>query len=312
MAPFTISASSDLLDTLLASVNPDGGWGYYQGKASRLEPTCWAVLALMQNAQSLDQWTPDAALRLLERWQRHRGLLAGEPSQPPNLAFNGLAALTLLHAERALPDQRDRLRRIRARLLPAIRDARGVRLPDSANSRQNNSLQGWPWVDDTFSWVEPTSMCLLALKKARQLLADASGDDRIAEGERLLLNRSCKGGGWNYGNAEMLGRELSPYVPTTALGLLALQDCREDPVVVRSVDFLARNQTAESSGMALALAAIGLRAFERPSGEIEVRLERQAVTTISIGNLTSVAMAAFALGGTQYGVEPFVLSSHAS
>ncbi len=37
----------DMRRALLSAANADGGWGYYPGKASRLEPTCWALLALL-------------------------------------------------------------------------------------------------------------------------------------------------------------------------------------------------------------------------------------------------------------------------
>src|SRR5438105_856772 len=37
---------TDMRRALLSAVNADGGWGYYPGHASRLEPTCWALLAL--------------------------------------------------------------------------------------------------------------------------------------------------------------------------------------------------------------------------------------------------------------------------
>jgi hypothetical protein len=312
MSRSTVSTSAELVHVLLKSANPDGGWGYHHRQASRLEPTCWSVLALIQNAESHDQWRPNALWRLFEQWQRRRGLLAEKPSMPPNLAFNGLAALTVLHAERVLPDHRAALESIRETLLPGIRASRGIRLPDSASTHQDNSLQGWGWLDDAFSWVEPTSMCTLALKKARQWLADTSGDGRIDEGQRLLLDRSCWNGGWNYGNAEVFGQQLSPYVPTTALALLALRDHAEHPIVARGIDFLSRSRTAEVSGMALALAAIGLRAYGRHSEDVETRLERQVSTTIAVGNLANVAMAAVALGGTQHGVEPFVLPSHPS
>ena len=43
-------------ESLLAARNPDGGWPYYAGKTSRLEPTTWALLALRETGDpvSLD------------------------------------------------------------------------------------------------------------------------------------------------------------------------------------------------------------------------------------------------------------------
>ena len=39
-----------------------------------------------------------------------------------------------------------------------------------------------------------------------------------AKPSALLADRACRGGGWNYGNANVLGQDLHPYVPTTAVG----------------------------------------------------------------------------------------------
>src|SRR5262249_42902645 len=89
--------------------------------------------------------------------------------------------------------------------------------------RQDNTLQGWPWIEESFSWVEPTAWCMLAMKISSALLPDRERAARIDEAERLLLDRMCQTGGWNYGNSNTLGRELSAHVPTTALALLALR-----------------------------------------------------------------------------------------
>jgi hypothetical protein len=72
--------------------------------------------------------------------------------------------------------------------------------------------------------VEPTSWALLALKRMRGALPRRRTEDRIEEAHRLLADRMCRGGGWNYGNKAILGFDLDPYPDTTALALLALQD----------------------------------------------------------------------------------------
>ena len=146
----------------------------------------------------------------------------------PNLAFNGLAALlwaqqTDLAPEGGLP-----------RLISGVVSNRGIKLPQSNLSPQDNSLQAWSWIDTTFSWVEPTGWCLLALKKAAPKNAEVSS--RIDEAERLLRDRCCTAGGWNSGTAMVMGQGLNPYVPTTALGLMAMQNLPNDPVVVRSLE----------------------------------------------------------------------------
>ena len=298
---------SQLTGALLSAQNPDGGWGYYRGKASRVEPTCWAILTLLQVARSSTAWDPDASFRLLEQWQGNRGLLAEQVGQPSNLAFNGLAALAVLHGERGVTAQRARLAKIRGALLQGILSVAGVRFLNARNRRPYDTLQGWPWTDQTFSWVEPTSMCLLALKKARPMTDEASAVARIDEAERLLFDRRCRDGGWNFGTPEVLGALLFSYVPTTALALLALQDHADHPVVVRGAEFLIGQATREISGMALGLAAIALRIYHRPVDDVESKLVQTASTTLSVGNLVNVAMAALGLAGGERGVEPFVL-----
>jgi hypothetical protein len=301
------AALTQLTGALLSSRNADGGWGYHRGKASRLEPTCWAILTLLQAGQPRDGWEPGASFHLFEQWQHDSGLLADQPGQPPNLAFNGLAALAALQGERRVPGQTARLTRVRDALLSGIRSVAGVRLPNSPVNREDCTLQGWPWIDRTFSWVEPTGTCLLALKKALSVAPGADSATRIEESERFLFDRACRDGGWNFGTPDVLGVFLDAYVPTTALALLALQDHMAHPVVVSGIEFLARHRVSEASGMALGLAAIALRVYQRPVGDVESRLVQVVPTTLSIGDLANTAIAAFALAGGERGVEPFVL-----
>ena len=73
--------------------------GVLPGEASRLEPTCWAILALRDAGDGPgDEARVDAALALVASWQRAGGLLSDTPSAPANLAFNGLAAIVIQHA----------------------------------------------------------------------------------------------------------------------------------------------------------------------------------------------------------------------
>ena len=75
----------------------------------------------------------------------------------------------------------------------------------------------------------------------------------------MLADRCCLSGGWNYGNSNVLGKELSPYVPTTAVALLALQDRPALPEVVRSLEWLAGNWHRERSALALSLTLLAMQ-----------------------------------------------------
>jgi len=240
---------------LLEVRNSDGGWAYRRGNRSRIEPTCWALLAL--GAQDTD-------LRVLETWPRRSAWLIDVPEAPENYAFNALAALTLLkhqgmtHAVTAL-----------------VRNVIGAKGKTSRNSpsvRQNNGIQAWSWVNDTASWVEPTAWGLLLLKKVRRQQRLEGMDERIAAGEALLFDRVCRQGGWNYGNTNVLGTDLWPYVPTTALGLLAMQDRRDHPVVQRSLAQMQVDIATERSPLALALALIVAHVFEIPSDDLRKQI----------------------------------------
>jgi hypothetical protein len=280
-----------MLETLVAGANPDGGWAYYPGHASRLEPTCWALLALLAHPSTAG-WDVSPHRAFLLRSRRADGFFLEDAvggENRPNLAFNGFLALLLLAGRHLASDA------FRTALLSALIADKGVQFPASSINRQDNSLQGWAWIDANFSWVEPTCWCLLALKKA--LSASPGARDRIRDGERLLVDRCCTAGGWNYGNANMLGQDLRPYVSTTALGLLAMQDRRQEPCVVRSLDYLVRHRLSEASAMALALTLISLRVFGRPTEDVESCLLSQWDRTEFLGNHHLIAIALLSLTG---------------
>ena len=86
----------------------------------------------------------------------------------------------------------------------------------------DNKIVGWPWADGNFSWVEPTAWACLALTRAGQ-----GSHPRVADGIRLLLDRTFNHGGINYGNRRIFGIDLEPNPTSTALSLLALQGQEE-------------------------------------------------------------------------------------
>jgi len=278
-----VSTVDALQRFLLAGRNADGGWGYCHGKASRLEPTCWALLAL----QGV---TPEPGLRTtIERWPAREGLLVERAGGDPNYAFHalGLLALHALKTEHADGN---------ATLIRGLQGVAGFRI-DAANisNRQNNTLQGWSWIPGTFSWVEPTAWALLALKKFQRVPGAHVESARLKEAEALLLDRSCVLGGWNYGNSNMFGRELHPYVPTTAIALLALQDHSGGGSFQRSLDFLSAEASWERSSYAMSLARIALNIVGTDVASMEEGLDRQVSTTCDLGYQLGAAQALYAL-----------------
>lgn len=281
---------TELCEALARRVNADGGWGYYAGHASRIEPTCWALRGL-QSADALTPAAASAAAELFRTWQREDGLLL-EPElrseDRPNIAFNGLAGWLL--AER--PELAARMSL--DKLVDGVTCVKGIRIPESRINRQDDALQGWGWIDGTFSWVEPTCWALLALKAAASLFPVV--DTRINEGERLLVDRCCESGGWNYGNSNMLGQPLRPFVSTTALALMAIRERRADARVERSLAFLKEKRLTEPSAMALGLTALALRAFGEAVDDVTDMLRAQWRRTEFLGNAHLMGLALHGLG----------------
>jgi hypothetical protein len=295
-----------LAESLRSSVNGDGGWPYFSGKTSRIEPTAWAVLALASAASGRSEST-DVPLRLMAGWLRHDGLLSEVPDLPANMTSNGIAAVAI---QRAIAGQSAGVEHVQATidaLLAGILTTAGLRFPESSRVEQDNQLSGWPWNKGTFSWVEPTASCLLALKKAGGSPRRTAADARITEADRLLADRCCKSGGWNYGNSNVLGKELHPYVPSTALALLALQDRRALPQVVRSVSWLDANWRREPSAMALSLSLVAMYVHGKRVDDIQRTLHGLIAERGIPANLASAAMTLYALTGWSDGYAAFRL-----
>ena len=275
----------DLRESLRGGRNADGGWGYRRGKATRLEPTCWSLLALGDRK---------AAAGVLRDWPSADGLLLEHRDGAPNYGFHGLALVTMqaMQIEPAAGT---------SAMLQAMQRVKGAKLKPSALFKQDNSLQGWSWIEGTFSWVEPTAWCLLALKQLARVPGMPVERARIDEADRLLVDRCCAGGGWNYGNANAFDQELKAFVPTTAIALLALHDRASEPAVQRSVAFLEQQATSERSGVSLSLALLALTAFKRPAAaDARAALIAQIPTTAAFGNQMAAAMALYALEDTGY------------
>jgi hypothetical protein len=291
---------TEIRAVLLEGRNADGGWGYLRGRRSRLEPTCWALLALA----GTDRTPPNVAS--LRGWPKQNGWLVDAPGLPPNVAFNAIAALTLESAN-------DSDRAIEKRIIEQILQFKGTTAAQFEELKQDNSLPAWSWISGTISWVEPTAWCLLALKKYRRDTVSASLDDRISIGDRFLVDRACAVGGWNYGNPNVYGTDLIPHVPTTALGLLAMQDRREHPVVNRALERLRMDAAGERSHLALALSLICMRVYKVDAADLERSLIALCADRLRernpAENLHALALALCALTTTTQAIAPFSIEA---
>jgi hypothetical protein len=281
------SAHESPRSRLLGLESPSGGWPYYRGRASRIEPTCWALLALSgPGATALETAALGRARAFLKSLMRPDGLLV-EPATPgPNYAWNGLALL-------ALNGQGDL--DAGGKIATGLLSVKGIQIADGAPGTiaTNGMLQAWSWTEGTFSWVEPTAWCLLALKVRRVSAPIAAA--RIAEAEAVIVDRVCETGGWNYGNSQVLAQDLRAYVPTTALALLAMQDKRKHPAIQKSLAWLAAHALAERASLALALTTICLHLYGQNTDHVRRALVEQHTRTGALDNAHLLAMTTYAL-----------------
>lgn len=253
------------LARLRAVQNADGGWGYFPGKQSWLEPTCYALLALYKDAPSQAAW--DRAWRLMRSWQNADG--GWRPNAVVPHANWTTALCVTLHCIHGVFDGQfgkgvDWLLSTRGNEGSLLERAVAIVQPLVEYDRR---FKGWPWTPDASSWIEPTAHSLLALKKVRRSqphLATGKLAERIQEAESMLADRRSKDGGWNHGNKRVLYTDLPSYPETTGVALMSLQGSPVD--VASGVALAERYLKSEHSRLASAWLSISLRNFGRDPG----------------------------------------------
>jgi hypothetical protein len=180
----------------------------------------------------------------------------------------------------------------------------GRAAPPNRVNELDTSIPGWPWIDGTFSWVEPTAIAMLALRAARRDPALATVPaiaSRLRDGERLLVDRATPDGGWNYGNKRVLDYDLEPFPDTSAWALLALRGASgTGSLVGRALDRLDTLMHNNRSALARALAVLAWRAHGRDPAHLLAPLAAQCAETSRDPRVTdarSQALALLALAG---------------
>jgi hypothetical protein len=156
----------------------------------------------------------------------------------------------------------------------------------------NTTLVGWPWIEETHSWIEPTAMHVLALKAVGQ-----SGHPRTREAVRLLIDRLLPAGGCNYGNTVVMDQVLRPHLQPTGLAMLALAgESVRDGRIEKSLDYLTAELSPRTASGSLCYGLLGLAAHgclpADASRWLEMTFRRTVARDASPYRLALVALAA--------------------
>ncbi len=245
------------LEFLRASQNPDGGWGYFPGKKSWMEPTTYAMLSL--------HGTPGSDASLNRAWQLVCSWQLPDGSVRPGAGIEGgtwvtAHAVTLACVRGVYDSNVSRavdwmLHVAGAEHNPAMRVASYFHM---LKTKLDVSHEGWPWRDGNASWIEPTAHTLVALKKVAKNYHAAELQHRVREGEELLFARRCSDGGWNCGNPNVLNFDLPSYPETTGVALVGLKG-RSAAELAKPLEVARRFRSETKSSLAKAWLAIALR-----------------------------------------------------
>ena len=227
---------------------PRGGFPSRTPGEYRPDATAWAILALIA-AGDEDNLVNSARSRLAET-QMDDGRVSLSKNYAHAFWPTALAVLAWNHSP---AHSKSQLQATNFLLKTAGRHPQRKKNSPVAH---DPALRGWPWIEDTHSWVEPTSLVLLAL------MTMGKGDHERAEEARLmLLDRQLESGGWNYGNSAMFGRPLRPMPESTGLALSALAGNTTRNSVEKSISYLKREMNRLKTPLSFSWGFLGLSSW---------------------------------------------------
>ena len=287
------------IDLLLGAQNPDGGWGAVKGKHSNTESTSFALMALKCLEKEGFVGPMAAGLSWLLQHQKDDGSWPLSDASKQSSWTTPIAVLALL----SFQDQRQHALKAAKWILTQEGRKPGwvasflVRLSLVEKMTELDPyLSGWPWTAGAFSWVEPTSYSVMALKKLKQSLVGTNCGERIRQGEMLIYDRMCEKGGWNYGNSRVLGEALWPYPDVTAIALVALQDRATSEANQTSLRALAAMLREAGSGTALGWGILCLTLYNQDVEGWKRILVKNFEKTRFLGETKAVALAVLGFG----------------
>jgi hypothetical protein len=233
------------LNDILYRELPGGGFRDAQAGSFSPEASAWAVLALKASGENTDAMAracsqlasnqhPDGSVCAVAgcdeaTWPTPLCILAWKSvsgySQPADSAVDFLLSVKGRHTAK----------------------------PHDSPAGHDTSLVAWPWINGTHSWIEPTSLSIIALASVGY-----KEHPRTTEAVRMIKDRQLSGGGWNYGNTIVFGRELLPTPENTGQALCALNGMAGRASVDKSLRYLEDCALKVRTPMALSWILEGL------------------------------------------------------
>jgi hypothetical protein len=250
------SIIESVIQTIRGRSLPDGGFARYRGESFRPDVSAWAVLAF--EAFGSNQDLAISACLQLARSKLPDGRISTVEGHPESYWPTSLALLAWKKVSGF-----EREAELAAQFLLNTTGKHWLKKKDAVFDH-DTSIKGWPWIENTHSWVEPTSLAVLALKAC-----GFSEHERVSEAVRMILDRQLPSGGWNYGNTVVFGKELPPIPECTGHALCALAGFTEPDSVKRSIDYLKREATRIRTPLSLSWSLFGLTAWSQ--GPLQAR-----------------------------------------
>jgi len=268
---------------LLRRALPGGGFSSRPNGQFQVDSTAWGILAVKAIGGSEDLL--DRSQRVVMREQRQDGRLCMSNSHPDSYWPTPLAILAW-HDSQPCRDAQQRALRF-------LLNTTGVHFPreSDAPSAHDSLLKGWPWVGGTHSWVEPTALCIMALRSAGH-----GQHERVQEAVRMLLNRQLPHGGWNYGNTFVFGKELHPMPESTGAALAGLAGSVDRDAVLPSLHYLQSEATRLQTPISLGWSLIGLACWDLWPLTGSALVERCLANQSRYGDYDTTALSLLYLG----------------
>jgi len=247
--------------TIPKRYSPEGGFVMYQGESFSPEATAWAVMALASCGG--DRYLANTACQRLAKSQLPDGRIPVIESHPESFWPTSLA---LFAWKKVAGFERQAESAIRFLLKTT-----GKHWPKSKDSAMahDTAIKGWPWIEGTHSWIEPTAMAALALR-----LYGFKGHERVKEAVKMILDRQLPSGGWNYGNTAVFNKELRPAPEYTGMALTALSGLAAKDKIRLGLDYLSNAVLKLRTPLSLAWSIFGVSAWSnQPAGLHEWILE---------------------------------------